>query len=94
MDGQDIQYTRDAVKRFSLTKGLKVLLEIRGMYKTVAKTLTDADEVNYLEIIKITGIGPADDNYITELVNGERETGRKIGMGITTEVNNDVNPDV
>ena len=46
MDGQDtVQYSSDATKSFPLTKGLKVLLEIKGMNN--GRTATDADEANY-----------------------------------------------
>ena len=75
-DGVDtIQYSSDATKSFPLTKGLKVLLEIRRMYKTPVKATTDADEANYLEIMILAGVGAADYSYIAALVNGERGTG-------------------
>ena len=73
------------------------------MYITVAKPVTDADEAKYLEIMKLAGVGPTDDDYIAALVNGERGTGRKKGMGIggnpdvytndDTDVDVDSNPD-
>ena len=71
VDGRDIiQYSSDATKSFPLTKGLKVLLEIKGMNANTAKTTTKADDVNYLEIMKLAGVVPADDDYIAALVNG------------------------
>ena len=37
---------------------------MKGMNTNTAKTTTQVDEDNYLEIMKLAGVGPADDSYI------------------------------
>ena len=50
---------------------------MKGMNANTAKTTKQVHEDNYLEIMKLAGVGPADDSYIAALVNGKRGTGRK-----------------
>ena len=96
-DGKDtIQYASDASKSFPFTKGLKVILELKGLYKNALETTTKTDENNYLEIMNLAGVESSDNNYVAELMNGGRGRGRKKGMGIQgrdfdSNDNNDTN---
>ena len=92
VDGKDIIQVKDEpVNRFHLTKGLIMLLELRGMIKEAAKKVSKNDVDNYLEIMKIVGVGPTDDTYVAKVTNGEVGQGRKFGEGIDdTDIDEDV----
>ena len=76
-----IQLKSEHDKRFPLTKGLIHLLELKGLLKIPKRLATKQDLDNYMEIMKLAGIGPTNDTYVAGLANQDMGSGKKIGKG-------------